>query len=77
MFLKYHQSWVAAGIRRIEAITSEVAFEYYKIQEETLNTLRSLLKNSNDPVKGVESLIKDRAELEKKVAVLVAERQKD
>ena len=70
------EAGVAAGIRRIEAITSEVAFEYYKKQEETLNTLRSLLKNSNDPVKGVESLIKDRAELEKKVAVLVAEKAK-
>ena len=70
------EAGVAAGIRRVEAITSEVAFEYYKKQEETLNTLRSLLKNSNDPVKGVESLIKDRAELEKKVAVLVAEKAK-
>ena len=42
------EAGVAAGIRRIEAITSEVAFEYYKKQEETLNTLRSLLKNSSD-----------------------------
>ena len=70
------ETGVAAGIRRIEAITSEVAFEYYIRQEETLNTLRSLLKNSNDPVKGVESLIKDKVKLEKKVAVLVAEKAK-
>ena len=51
-----------------------MAFEYYKKQEETLNTLRSLLKNSNDPVKGVEGLIKDKVELEKKVGMLVAEK---
>ena len=70
------EAGVAAGIRRIEAITSDVAFDYYKKQEETLNTLRSLLKNSNDPVKGVESLIKDKSELEKKVGVLVAEKAK-
>ena len=36
----------------------------------------SLLKNSNDPVKGVESLIKVKVKLEKKVAVLVAEKAK-
>lgn len=71
------EAGVAAGIRRIEAITSDVVFDYYKKQEETLNTLRSLLKNSNDPVKGVESLIKDKAELEKKVGVLVAEKAKE
>lgn len=68
---------VAAGIRRIEGITSDVAFDYYKKLEKTLNTLRSLLKNSNDPVKGVESLIKDKAELVKKVGVLVAEKAKE
>ena len=34
------------------------------------------MKNSNDPLKGVESLIKDKAELEKKIGVLVAEKAK-
>lgn len=67
---------VAAGIRRIEAITSEKAFEYYKNQEATLNKLRSLLKNAKDPVKGVESLINEKAELEKKLSQLVAEKAK-
>ena len=65
------EAGVAAGIRRIEAITSEVALNIIK-QEETLNTLRSLLKNSNDPVKGVESLReKIRQNQSKKFAVLL------
>ncbi len=70
------EAGVAAGVRRIEAITSEKAFEYYKNQETTLNKLRSLLKNANDPVKGVESLLKERAVLDKKLSQLTAEKAK-
>jgi alanyl-tRNA synthetase len=70
------EAGVAAGIRRIEAITSEIAFEYYKNQEATLNTLRSLLKNANDPIKGVESLLKEKAVLDKKLSQLMADKAK-
>ena len=70
------EAGVAAGVRRIEAITSEKAFEYYKNQETTLNKLRSLLKNANDPVKGVESLLKEKAVLDKKLSQLMAEKAK-
>ena len=70
------EAGVAAGIRRIEAITSEKAFEYYKNQEATLNTLRSLLKNANDPIKGVESLLNEKAVLDEKLSLLMAEKAK-
>ena len=68
------EAGVAAGIRRIEAITSEKAFNYYKKQEATLAQLKHLVKNANDPVKGVETLLKDKAGLEKKLALLEAEK---
>jgi len=68
------ESGVAAGVRRIEAISSEIAFNYYKEQESTLTAVRSLLKNAKDPVKGLETLIKEKADLEKKVALLVKEK---
>jgi len=68
------EAGVAAGIRRIEAITSEKAFNYYKKQEATLEQLKHLVKNANDPVKGVETLLKDKAGLEKKLALLEAEK---
>ena len=68
------EAGVAAGIRRIEAITSEKAFSYYKKQEATLTQLKHLVKNANDPVKGVEALLKEKAGLEKKLALLEAEK---
>jgi len=70
------EAGVAAGIRRIEAITSEKAFDYYKNQEATLTSLKSLIKNVNDPIKGVEALLADKSNLEKKLAVLMTEKAK-
>ena len=71
------ESGVAAGIRRIEAITSEKAFDYFKEQEDVLTRLKSLLKNANDPIKGLECLIDEKATLEKKVNALIAEKTKN
>jgi alanyl-tRNA synthetase len=70
------EAGVAAGIRRIEAITSDVAFDYYKSQETTLSSLKTLLKNANDPIKGVETLLVEKSNLEKKLAVLMTEKAK-
>lgn len=70
------ESGVAAGIRRIEAITSDKALYYYKSQEATLASLKTLLKNAKDPIKGVETLLADKAKLENKLSVLVAEKAK-
>ena len=70
------EAGVAAGIRRIEAITSEKALDYYKSQEATLASLKTLLKNANDPIKGVESLLSEKIILEKKLSVLMAEKAK-
>ena len=70
------EAGVAAGIRRIEAITSEKALDYYKSQEATLASLKTLLKNANDPIKGVETLLSEKIILEKKLSVLIAEKAK-
>ena len=70
------EAGVAAGIRRIEAITSEKALDYYKSQEATLASLKTLLKNANDPIKGVETLLSEKIILEKKLSVLMAEKAK-
>ena len=48
---------VAAGIRRIEAITGEVAENYYKEKASKLDSIAQLLKNPKDLQKGIEDLI--------------------
>ncbi|HEX9059468.1 MAG TPA: alanine--tRNA ligase [Clostridia bacterium] len=51
------ESGVAAGVRRIEALTGEVVLSYYAEKERALNELAAALKTSPaDAVKKVESL---------------------
>jgi alanyl-tRNA synthetase len=61
------ESAIAAGIRRVEAITGEKALSFYKQQVETIQTLRELIKNQ-DVLKGVQSLLNENQSLSKQVA---------
>ena len=58
---------VAAGIRRVEAITADKAMNFYNTQLETLQALRELVK-SQDVQKCVEALLKENHSLNKQVA---------
>jgi len=60
------ESAVAAGVRRIEALTGPKSFKFLSGQLEKVKELGTLLKSA-DPVKAIEKLIQDKAELEKKV----------
>lgn len=64
------ESAVAAGVRRIEAITSDSAFAYINEQLETVNQLNALLKNPKDIVKAIEDLQEQNKQLQKEIEVL-------
>jgi alanyl-tRNA synthetase len=58
---------VAAGIRRIEAITSVKAEEFFNNQSTLVHELKMLLKNPKDVLKSVESLVSQNSELQKQI----------
>lgn len=68
---------VAAGIRRIEAITNKAARQFYAEQEEALKELKAVLKNPQDTLKAVASLQDENAKLKKQVEQLLKEKAKN
>ena len=66
-----HESSVAAGIRRIEALTAFGAEQWVVEQESKLQTVANLLGTSNEFVESIERLQADKKELERKVEALV------
>ena len=56
---------VAAGVRRIEAITGEKALTFYNEQVELINAVKEKLKAPIDVIKSIEQLIEENAKLKK------------
>ena len=65
---------VAAGIRRIEAVTAEKADELYYKQVDTLTGLRSLFNNAPDLAGAIRKAIDENAGLKKQIEGFMAER---
>ena len=65
---------VAAGIRRIEAITGDAVKAFYTNQENTLSEIKEVLKNPQDVLKSVASLQDDNAKLKKQIEQLIKEK---
>ena len=68
---------VAAGIRRIEAITGDGVRQFFASQEELLSEIKSALKNPQDAVKAVVSLQDENAKLKKQLEALLKEKAKN
>jgi len=68
------ESSVAAGVRRIEAVTGEGAFEYMNHSLTVLKGLENLLKNPKDITASLHSLLEERHALEKKLEEVNQER---
>ncbi len=67
---------VAAGIRRIEAITSDAVKTHFASYENMLNEVKEALKNPQDIIKAVQSLQDDNTKLSKQIEVFVKEKVK-
>jgi len=68
------ESAVAAGVRRIEAITGENAEHYLNEQESQITRLKEILKNPKDLQKAVETLLDENNRLRKEIEKSIIER---
>lgn len=68
---------VAAGIRRIEAITSDAVKAHFASYEDTLNEVKEALKKPQDILKAVHSLQDDNAKLSKQIEALMKDKVKN
>jgi len=58
---------VAAGIRRVEAVTAEAAQKYVQKQEDVIQNIRHMLKNPQNIEQAVESLQTENKELQRQI----------
>jgi alanyl-tRNA synthetase len=70
LFKIVSESSVAAGVRRIEAVTADEAERITRSEAEALDQVRALLKNPKDVVAAAKALLDERHQLEKKLETL-------
>lgn len=74
LFKILSESSVAAGVRRIEAVTGEAALSYFRQSLALLDELKTLLKNPKDVAASLQSLVEEKHALEKKLEVVNQEK---
>ena len=65
---------IAAGVRRIEAVTAAKADELYYMAQDTLNGLKSLFNNAPDLTAAINRSIEENAGLKKQIEQFTAEK---
>lgn len=70
LFKILHESAIAAGIRRIEAITGEKAIAFYNEQLTELENIKGILKGQKEVSKGVQNLVDENKKLQKQIEEL-------
>ena len=68
------ESAIAAGVRRIEAITGEAAEEYIRGEEDLLRTARGFFNNVPDLAGAIKKLVEENAEARKQLEAAAAEK---
>lgn len=74
LFKFISESSVAAGVRRVEAVTGKAAEAMLRHQTKELNEIKSLLKSPQEPLKGIQALLEEKAGLQAKLDRLLAEK---
>ena len=67
-----NESAVAAGVRRMEAVSGKAAEHFINQQLQLISNIASQLKNAKDPLKAIEKLQEEKTQLEKHVENLEA-----
>ncbi|TLP74384.1 alanine--tRNA ligase [Maribacter sp. ACAM166] len=68
---------VAAGIRRIEAITGDAVKSFHIENDKLLSEIKSVLGNAQDPLKSVSGLQEENSSLKKQVAQFLKDKAKN
>ena len=68
------ESSIAAGIRRIEAITGQAVEKLLDLQQDTLTTAKELFNNTPDLTKAIQKTLEENSELKKQVESNLHER---
>ena len=68
---------VAAGIRRIEAITNDAVKDFYHENNRAFFEIKDLLNNAKEPVKALQNLQEENASLRKQIEVLLKDKAKN
>lgn len=68
---------VAAGIRRIEAITNDAVKDFYHENNRAYFEMRDLLNNAKEPVKALQSLQEENTSLKKQIEALLKDKAKN
>ena len=68
---------VAAGIRRIEAITNQAVGSYFEAMDKEFGSIKQLLKNPKDTVKSIANLQDENTSLKKEIEQLLKDKAKN
>ena len=68
------ESAIAAGVRRIEAVTAKKCEEYLYDMEDTLKSVKNMLNNSPDVIQALQRLLDENNEMKKTIQEFVKEK---
>ncbi len=70
------ESAIAAGVRRIEAITGDAAKDFFTTQSEAYGEVKAVLK-TKDPIKAIKSIQEENTSLKKQIETLLKDKAKN